>query len=78
MSDWKPIEEAIEAAKTNDGWIGPCLFAIERAWGWQIWVGQCDDGDYWLGRDDRGGCWESERPSHYMPLPKPPPKTATP
>jgi hypothetical protein len=68
MSGWQPIETAIEAAKSNDGWIPRCLFAIRRKWGWEMWLGQCDAGDIWLGRTDHGSCFGCERPTHWMPL----------
>jgi len=68
---WQPIEIAIEIAKSNDGWIPVSLFAIERQWGWEVWVGQCDAGTIWLGRSDDGDCWDCEKPTHWMPLPAP-------
>jgi hypothetical protein len=72
--NWQPIETAIEAAKTNDGWIYKCLFGIQREWGWEEWVGQCDDGDIWLGRQGDGTCFDCDKPTHWMSLP-PAPKT---
>lgn len=72
MTEWQPIETAIEIAKSNDGWIPKCLFGIERPWGWEEWVGQCDDGTIWLARNGEGGCWACDKPTHWQPLPKPP------
>jgi hypothetical protein len=69
---WRPIEEAEEIAKSNEGWIPRSLFGKMREWGWEAWVGQCDCGDLWLGRDGNGACFHTDRPSHYMPLPAPP------
>lgn len=66
--NWEPIE----TAPNNDGWISRCLFAKRQPWGWATWVGQCDAGDIWLGRKENGSCWECERPTHWMPLPKDP------
>ena len=72
MTAWYPIETAIEIAKSNDGWIMRCLFAIKRDYGWEMWVGQCDNGDIWLGCDDEGACWECDKPTHWTPLPADP------
>jgi hypothetical protein len=66
---WQLIDTAIEAAERNDGWIPRCLFAIKRVWGWEVWVGQCDAGDIWLGRQGDGSCFDCERPTHWMPIP---------
>lgn len=69
---WMPIETAIKASVESDGWIGPCLFGKMREWGWETWVGQCDDGYYWLSRDGTGSCDETDSPTHWQHLPKPP------
>ena len=68
MDDWKPME----TAPWDDGWVGPCLLGKMQSWGWETWVGQCDDHDIWLVRLGNGSCDESEPPTHWMPLPKPP------
>jgi hypothetical protein len=68
MSDWQPIE----TAPSNEGWIGPCLFAKKEQWGWEIWVGQCDDGNIWLARCGEGICADGPVPTHWTPLPNPP------
>lgn len=65
---WKPIA----TVPHKDGWISRSLFAIEREWGWEMWVGQCDDGDIWLGRQDDGACFDTVKPTHWRPLPDPP------
>lgn len=71
MSEWQPIE----TMPTDDGWSDHVLFGIMRPWGWEQWVGQCDDGDIWLGRDGEGACWECDVPTHWQPLPPPPEAT---
>jgi hypothetical protein len=70
---WRRIETAIKDAQANnDGWIPASLFAIKRDWGWEMWVGQCDAGDIWLGRTDDGACFDTEPPTHWMPRPDEP------
>jgi len=80
MSDWRPITEAIEAAKDNDGWIPKSLFGkwihLPSGDHFITWVGQCDAGDIWL------VCWcedeacevcsDCDKPDWFMPLPAPP------
>ncbi len=63
---WQPIE----TVPMDDGWTGRRLFAIKRAHGWEMWVGQCDAYTIWLGRDDNGACWECDKPTHWAPLPR--------
>lgn len=63
--EWQPIE----TAPHSDGWIARSLFATRREWGWEMWVGQCDDGDIWLGRDGAGSCFDTDKPTHWRPLP---------
>jgi hypothetical protein len=70
--EWRPIESAIEQYKSNDGWIPRSLFAIKRRYGWEMWVGQCNAGDIWLGVQDDGTCWDCDKPTHWMPLQEPP------
>lgn len=64
---WQPIE----SAPSNNGWIAPCLFGIQQKWGWETWVGQCDNFDIWLGRTGNGSCFECDKPTHWQPLPDP-------
>lgn len=70
-SQWRPIE----TAPSKDGWIYPCLFGKRREWGWECWVGQCDDGHFWLGRQGNGSCFGTDVPTHWRPLPPPPPQS---
>lgn len=70
--EWQPIETAKKIAEANDGWIPAALFAVKCEWGWEMWVGQCDGGDIWLGRTDDGSCFDTDAPTHWMPLPPPP------
>ncbi len=70
---WRPIE----SAPRDDGWISRSLFGKMRAWGWEAWVGQCDDGNIWLGRDGAGTCFDTDAPTHWMPLPSPPEEKKT-
>jgi hypothetical protein len=69
---WRPIESH---PKYGD-WIPRCLFGREAPWGWSQWIGQCDNGDIWLGVGDDGACWECGKPTHYCDsLPPPPERT---
>lgn len=76
--EWQPIETAIAAADNtkDEGWFGPALFAVKGEHGivdgWFMWVGQCDDRDIWLGRTDNSGCFDTRKPTHWMPLPAAP------
>lgn len=67
VSDWEPIE----TAPFLDVWLMPCILGRQRPWGFETWVGQCSDG-IWLVRDGNGGCFETDRPTHWMPLPESP------
>ncbi len=67
---WRPIEAAprCSCCPSTEVWISRALFAIKREWGWEMWVGQCDAGDIWLGRTDKGACFATDTPTHWMPL----------
>lgn len=69
--EWQPIE----TLPLDDGWSGRRLFGKMREWGWEEWVGQLDAHDFWLGRDGNGACFETDKPTHWMPLPAPPTPT---
>lgn len=71
MSDpngWQPIN----TAPFEDGWLKSCLLGKWRSWGFESWVGQCDDGDIWLGREGDGTCFDTDEPTHWCPLPNDP------
>jgi hypothetical protein len=69
---WRHLDEAPwDADSDGDKWLGPCLLARKRSYGWEIWIGQCDAG-IWLGRTDDGSCFDTETPERWAPLPNPP------
>lgn len=68
MNTWQPIA----TVPHDDGWISRKLFARRLPWGWEIWVGQRDNVDLWLGRTDKSACFDTKPPTHWMPLPEPP------
>lgn len=72
MSEWKPIETAPKDGKEVFLW-GMCAMSdIDLRYAFDANVGWCDENGVWQTRVPGEIC----HPTHWMPIPKPPQRSA--